>query len=192
MKNETNYTNKQKLQRLTTAAVLAALSLVLMVTVRFPIFPSAPFYEMEFADVPILVCSAVLGPVYAIISLFVVCLIQTLTVSASSGIIGFLMHFLSSGLMILTLYFVKKKIDGIKGAVISAICGILVVIIVMIPMNIWLTSVFMNLDFYAFIKGFLGVCVAFNLIKAGANILIYNIISPVILKEYKKLFKTHE
>ncbi len=190
MKNQSRYTNKQKLQRLTTAAVLAALSLVLMVTIRFPIFPSAPFYEMEFADVPILVCSAVLGPVYALASLFVVCLVQTLTVSASSGIIGFLMHFLSSGLMILTLHFVKKKITGLKGAFISGLCGVLVVVLVMIPMNIWLTSVFMNLDFTAFIKGFLGVCVAFNLIKAGGNIVVFNIIAPVVLKEYKKLFKT--
>ena len=61
---KTKNTSKQQLQRLTTAAVLAALSSVLMVTVRFPIFPSAPFYEMEFADVPILICSAILGPVY--------------------------------------------------------------------------------------------------------------------------------
>lgn len=192
MKTKSNYTNKQKLQRLTTAAVLAAFSLVLMVTIRFPVFPSAPFYEMEFADVPILVCSAVLGPVYALVSLFVVCLVQTLTVSASSGIIGFLMHFLSSGLMILTLYFIKKKISDIKGAILSGICGVIVVVIVMIPMNIWLTSVFMNLDFTSFVKGFLGVCVAFNLIKAGGNILVYNIIAPVILKEYKKLFRINE
>ena len=28
-----------------------------------------------------------------------------------------------------------------------------------------------------------------NLIKAGGNILIYNIIAPVVLKEYRKLFK---
>ena len=185
MKSKSNYTNKQKLQRLTTAGVLAALSLVLMVTIRFPVFPSAPFYEMDFADVPILVCSAVLGPVYALIGLFVVCLVQTLTVSASSGIIGFLMHFLSSGLMILTLYFIKKKISGVKGAIVSGICGVIVVVLVMIPMNIWLTSVFMNLDFSAFIKGFLGVCVAFNLIKAGGNILIYNLFQNDFLLQLK-------
>lgn len=186
---KTDYTNKQKLQRLTTAGVLAALSLVLMVTIRFPVFPSAAFYEMEFADVPILICSAVLGPVYALVSLFIVCLVQTLTVSASSGIIGFLMHFLSSGLMILTLYFIKKKISGIRGAVISGICAVIVVVLVMIPMNIWLTSVFMNLDFTAFVKGFLGVCVGFNLIKAGCNVLIYNLIAPVVVKEYRRMFK---
>ena len=181
-------TNKQKLQRLTTAAVLAALSLVLMVTVRFPIFPSAPFYEMEFADVPILICSSVLGPVYSLVALLVVCVVQTLTVSSSSGIIGFLMHFLSSGLMILTIYFCKKHIKGIKGIVISSLIGVLVVVIVMIPMNIWLTSVFMNLKITDFVKGFLGVCVAFNLIKAGSNVLIYNILSPKITKEYNKIF----
>ena len=67
--------NAKKLQRLTIAAVLSALSLVLMATVRFPIFPSAPFYEMEFSDVPILICSGLLGPVYSIVALFIVCLI---------------------------------------------------------------------------------------------------------------------
>ncbi len=184
-----NYTNKQKLQRLTIAAVLSALSLVLMVTVRFPIFPTMAFYEMEFSDVPILICSGVLGPVYSLASLFVVCLIQTLTVSASSGIIGFLMHFLSSGLMILTMCFLKKKIKGIKGIIVSALCGILVVVAVMIPMNIWLTSEFMNLPVGEFVKGFLGVCVAFNVIKAGSNITLFNIISPALEKQYKKLIK---
>lgn len=186
---KTKNTSKQQLQRLTTAAVLAALSSVLMVTVRFPIFPSAPFYEMEFADVPILICSAILGPVYSLISLLVVCIVQTLTVSSSSGIIGFLMHFLSSGLMILTIYFCKKHIKGIKGVILSGLIGVLVVVLVMIPMNMWLTSVFMNLAVTDFIKGFLGVCIAFNLIKAGCNVLLYNILSPKITKEYNKLFK---
>ncbi len=185
---KTKYTSKQQLQRLTTAAVLAALSLVLMVTVRFPIFPSATFYEMEFADVPILICSSVLGPVYSIASLLVVCIVQTLTVSSSSGIIGFLMHFLSSGLMIITIHFCKKYIKGFKGVLLSSLIGVTVVVLVMIPMNIWLTSVFMNLAITDFVKGFLGVCVAFNFIKAGSNVLLYNILSPKITKEYNKLF----
>ena len=186
---KTSKSSNQKLQRLTISAVLAALSIVLMVTIRFSIFPTAPFYEMEFADVPILVCSTLFGPVYGLATLFVVCLIQALTVSASSGIIGFLMHFLSSGLMILTIYLIRKKLKGLKGVLISSLCGIFVVVIVMIPMNIWLASVFMNMDAISFIKSILGVCIAFNVIKAGANVFIYNIIAPTILKEYRKLLK---
>ncbi len=187
--------NKLKLQKLTTAAVLAALSIVLMVTVRFPIFPATPFYEMEFADVPILICSWILGPVYALVSLLVVCVIQTLTVSSGSGIIGFLMHFLSSGLLIIILSLFKVKIRDCSGAksiilrVVSALVGVIAVILVMIPMNIWLTSEFMGLPASEFFKAFLGYCVGFNAIKAGANVLIYNLLSPQLNKVYKKLFK---
>lgn len=178
-----------QLRKLTTAAVCTALSLVLMATVRFPVFPSAAFYEMEFADVPLLICSSILGPVYSLSALLTVCIIQTLTVSGSSGIIGFLMHFLSSGLMILTIYFCRKHIGKIKGVIISSLAGVFVVVIVMIPMNMWLTSEFMNLKVTDFVNGFLGVCVAFNVIKAGANILLYDVLSPKITEQYNKLFK---
>lgn len=185
--------SKQKLQRLTTAAVLSALSLVFMVTIRFPIFPAAPFYEMEFADVPILVCSSLLGPWYSLASLLVVCTIQALTVSSSSGIIGFLMHFLSSGLMILTIYFIRKlfkdKGNNIQGIIVSSLVGIVAVVLVMIPMNIWLTSAFMNLSLDAFVKDVLKVCIAFNMIKAGCNILLFDILSPQIIKAFKSITK---
>ncbi len=179
--------NKQKLQRLAIAAVLSALSLVLMMTVRFPLF--TPFYEMEFSDLPILVCSGILGPLYSIVCLLVVCVIQTLTVSSSSGIIGFLMHFLSSGLMILIMCFITKRVDGIKGKIVGSVVGVLVVVIVMIPMNIWLTSSFMQLPLTDFVKGYLGVCVAFNLVKAGSNVILYNIISPLLQKQIQKFIK---
>ena len=179
--------NAKQLQRLTLAAVLSALSLVLMATIRFPIFPSAPFYEMEFSDVPILVCSGLLGPVYAIISLFIVCLIQTLFFSSSSGFIGFVMHFVSSGLMILVVYLLRKHIKGFKGIVLSDICGVIVMTLVMIPMNMWLVSEFMNIDAKGFVEGFLWVCIGFNLIKATTNVTIYTILAPE--KIFKKLFK---
>ncbi len=185
MTNKNN--NTKKLQRLTIAAVLSALSLVLMATVRFPIFPSALFYEMEFSDVPILVCSGILGPVYSLVSLFIVCLIQTLFFSSSSGFIGFVMHFVSSGLMIIVVYLIRKAVKGFKGIIISDICGVVVMTLVMIPMNMWLVSEFMNIDARGFMEGFLWVCIAFNLIKASANVLIYTILAPE--KIFRKLTK---
>ncbi len=184
----TKFTNKQNLQRLTTAAILCALSIVLMATVRFSIFPSAAFYEMEFSDVPILLCSSLIGPVYSLVSLFVVCLIQALTVSAGSGYIGFVMHFVSSALTILVVYFIKKGIQGVKGVIISNIIGAITMTLVMIPMNMWLVSVFMGIDVKGFIAGFLGVCVAFNLIKATCNLTIYSLILMPVKKEFDKLF----
>lgn len=178
---------RSRLIKLTTAAVLTALSLVFTFTVRFPMFTS--FYEMEFSDFPVLITTFLLGPAYGIVSLFAVCLIQATTVSASSGIIGFLMHFVSSGAMILIVYFIRKKLGGIKGAVISGVLGVAVMVLIMIPMNIWLTTVFMGLPVNEFVKGFLGVCIAFNLIKASANVLIFSLTFPTLKKQFEKLVK---
>ncbi len=186
MKN--NYTNKQNLQRLTTAAVLAALSLVLMATIRFPIFPNAAFYEMEFSDVPLLLSSTLLGPVYSILSLLVVCIIQAVTVSSGSGFIGFVMHFVSSSLTILVVWFVRKKLPGLKGVIVSGVLGVIVMTLIMIPMNMWMVSEFMGINVKGFVDGFLAVCVGFNLIKSTVNITIYSVLSPIVVKEFKKLF----
>ncbi len=188
--------SRQKLIKLTTTGVLAALSIVLMFMIRFPIFPAAaPFYEMEFADVPLLICSWLFGPVYALASLVVVCVIQATSVSSASGIVGCLMHLLSSGLLIIIVSLFKKLIIKTKGIksfalrILAAVCGVLGVIAVMIPMNIWQASAFMGMPAAAFARDVLWICIAFNAIKAGANVLIYSLLSPQLAKVYKKLFK---
>lgn len=187
MSNKNRGTAKAALIKITTAAVLTAMSTVFALTVRFPLFTA--FYEMEFSDFPLLVCTFLLGPVYGILSLLAVCLIQALTVSASSGIIGFIMHFAASGAMLLTVYFTKKKIGGIKGTVISSVLGVAVMVAVMIPMNIWLTSVFMKLPASEFISGYLGVCAAFNFIKSASNILLFSLTFKTLEKSFKKLMR---
>ena len=62
------------------------------------------------------------------------------------------------------------------------------VTLVMIPINMWMVSKFMGIDIQGFINGFLAVCVGFNLIKATANLTIYSLISPILSKEFNKLF----
>lgn len=176
---------RQKVQKLTTAAVLAALSLVLMFTIRMPLF--TPFYELEFSDFPLLLCIMLLGPAYGISSLFIVCIVQALTVSAQSGYIGFIMHFFASGAFLLLVWLIGKK-GSFKNALLGTVCGAAAMTAVMIPMNLWLTSVFMQLPVSAFIKGYLGVCILFNLIKAGANGALFLIFQKVLLAQYNKLF----
>ncbi len=99
------------------------------------------------------------------------------------------MHFVSSGLMILVVHFVRKKIDGLKGVIISNILGVIVMTLVMIPLNVWMVSVFMpGVTFNVFVEKFLGVCIGFNLIKSTSNLTIYSIISPILTKEFNKMF----
>lgn len=186
---KSKYTTKQEVQRLTTAAVLSALSIVIMGVLHFPIFPSAPFYEMDFADVPVLICTSLLGPLYGLLSLVTVCIVQAVTVSSVSGLIGFYMHFLSSGLMIIVVDYIRKHNEGVKGVITSVICGIFVKTLVMIPLNIWQASMFMGISMEQFINTILNICIAFNVIKAATNIIIYSLIASVIEKEWHKLFK---
>ncbi len=186
MLNNKKLTMRQKIQRITVAAIFTALSFVLMLLFRIPLFTS--FYELEFSDFPLLMCAFVVGPAYSLVSLSIVSILQMLTVSSFSGIIGFVMHFVSSAAMILLVYFVRNRINGLKGVIISAIAGILVMTVVMIPMNIWLTSVFMKLPVNEFIDGYIVVCIAFNVIKSLCNIVLFNILYPFILKQYDKMF----
>ena len=189
---KTNVSNKEKIRRITVTAVLSALSIVLMATVRFPLFPSAAFYEMEFSDIPILVCSGLFGPVYALISLFTVCLIQAITVSSASGIIGFFMHFLSSGFMVLVIWLYRKKVPGKKGIILSTLAGITVMTFVMVPMNMLMVRVFLNIDMMTFLNSYMLVCVGFNIIKSAINISVFNLIIPSLKKEFDKLIGKKE
>ncbi len=175
---------KKNVTKITVAGVLAAMGVILAM-LRFPIFPAVPFYEMEFSDFPVLISTFLCGPVYGLCTLTVVCLIQALTVSASSGIIGFIMHLAASGCMILAVYFIKKAFKSKGGVVVSAVSGALVMTLVMIPMNIWLTTVFMNLPPKEFMSAYLIYCVIFNLIKSISNIVIFYLILPLINKQIK-------
>ena len=190
--SKTSVSNKVKIRRITVTAVLSALSIVLMATIRFPLFPSAAFYEMEFSDIPILMCSGLFGPVYALVSLFTVCLIQAITVSSASGIIGFLMHFLSSGFMVLVIWLYRKKVPGKKGIVLSTLAGITVMTFVMVPMNMIMVRLFLNIDMMAFLDGYMLVCVGFNIIKSAINISVFNLIIPSLKKEFDKLMGKKE
>ena len=83
---------------------------------------------------------------------------------------------------------IRKKIDGLKGVLISNLLGVIVMTLVMIPMNMWMGSEFMGINVQGFISGFLAVCVAFNLVKSTVNLTLYSLISPIICKEFNKLF----
>ena len=83
--------------RLVRLGMLAALSLLLVYFIRFPIFPSAAFLEYDMADVPILIGTFLYGPLWGLGLTAVVSGLQWVLVSQSSGPIGALMHFIATG-----------------------------------------------------------------------------------------------
>lgn len=181
-----------KKQVLTTVqmAMFTALSIVLLYAVRFPLIPAAPFLEYDMADVPILLSALLLGPLPGLAVLLAACLIQALTVSAASGWIGFLMHFIASAALILIASPVFRKSKGsLKMLALGLVLGSLAMTVVMIPLNLVFTGIFMGTGVKAVASMLIPAIIPFNLLKAGINSAIAFALFVPLKKAFEKLFK---
>ena len=158
--------------------VLSALSIVLVLLIHFPIFPAVAFLEYDPADVPIILSTALFGPVWGLLMTAVVAVVQGLTVSAGSGLYGILMHITATGAFVLAYWLALAVIRRIRGekekehpcvsSVIASIAGIIAQTAIMIPANLVITPIFMGVDVSVVID-LMTFIVLFNLIKASAN-----------------------
>lgn len=128
-----------KLGRLAKLGLLAALSIVLVFFIHFPIFPTAKFLEYDPADIPIMIATFAFGPWYGLMTTIVVAVVQGLTVSASSGIYGIIMHIIATGTFVLVAGFLYQKHKTKKGALIALLCGVVAWGLIMMPANLIIT-----------------------------------------------------
>ena len=175
---------KINVKRLTFMSMLAAVSVVLVYLIRFPIFPSAPFLEYDPADIPLILGTFLYGPLWGLLLTAVVCVVQGVTVSVQSGIYGIIMHFASSGSYVLLagLIYKYKKTSG--GSLIAMTAGIAVSCTVMVLLNIIITPIFMGAPRSVVLEMILPVILPFNLIKSTAN----SIIAFIVFKAAGRYF----
>lgn len=174
-------------KRLTTMGVMAALSVMLVALVHFPILPSAAFLEYDPADVPIFLTTFLVGPLHGFVLTIVVSLIQGFTVSTSGGIIGIMMHIFATGAFVWTAGLIYKHKHTRKGAVISLIFGVFAMTLTMIVWNIIFTPIYSGMPRAAVIAMLPTAIVPFNLLKSGINalltFLLYKKLSNLIFKK---------
>ncbi len=152
--------------------VLCSLAIILMLIVRFPIIPAAPYLEYEPSDMPILVGSFMFGPAAGLLMTVVVSFIQAITVSAASGFVGFLMHVIATGTLVLVAGLIYKKMHNFKGAIVALVAGSLSMAAIMIPLNMIIDPILYGMTLDAVIKLILPAFLPFNLAKAGINSVI--------------------
>lgn len=163
------------------SAALAALCVVLAFFIHFPIIPGLSFLEYDPADILIFVSSYVFGMPVGLAITVVVSIVQGITVSASSGVIGIAMHIFSTGGFVLAsgfVYFLTRKLRQterhktlfmILSLAASTAAGIVAVVALMTAWNIFLTPIFMGVPRDLLIREYLGLIVLFNLIKISIN-----------------------
>lgn len=183
--NVTTGKKKMSTRIMVSSAMLAAISIVLVAAIHFPLIPAAAFLEYDPADIPILIGAFAYGPVAGLVLAIVVSVIQGLTVSAGSGIIGIVMHIFATGACAFVAGSIYKKNKTRKMALIALVVGALVQTIAMVIMNLIFTPLFMNVPLDVVISMMVPIIIPFNLLKAGIN----GTITFVLYKSISHLLK---
>lgn len=150
-------------------AMLTAISIVSLYIIRFPIIPAASFLEYDCADIPVILGALLINPLSGIIVLLAVCILQAITVSAASGWIGFLMHFIASTVLILPVSLIYKKKKSVKSLVIGFVVGTILMTLIMIPLNLVFTGIFLGAGTQTVVSMLMPAIIPFNLLKACIN-----------------------
>ncbi len=181
--------NNRAVDRVVKLGMLAALSCIMML-IRFPLF--LPFLEYDMADVPILIGAFLYGPWWGLLLTAAVCVLQGLTVSAGSGVIGVLMHFFATGGFVIVAGLLYRRFHTFKGALLSLCCGALTMIALMVPLNLLFTGYFMGTPIQAVLDLLLPAIIPFNAVKAFGNSILTLLLYKTIGRALKiELVREH-
>jgi len=199
--------------RMVQMAMLVAISSIL-VFACFPLVPAAPFLKYDMADVPILLATMSMGAPCGLLVLVVAAAIQAFLLG-HDGPIGFLMHVVSSGTLILVAKGMSRLLPKTNWGKIAALAaGSIAMAAIMIPMNfIFTPKVMMNVPIaesasiffdaiaggydaalhseaavtaFETVNGLLLVgLIPFNLLTAGLNSAIYFGVDKALPKIFK-------
>lgn len=157
--------------KLTTMAVLVAVSVVLVLLLRIPLIPAAPFLMYDMADVPVLIGSMMFGPVAGLVILVIVSTIQAFLLSPD-GWVGLVMHVCASGALVLVSSLFYRHFKTVWSLIVGLVLGSLCMTALMVPLNYIFT-----VNVYGTPKEALDALVwpgiiPFNLIKSLGNSVI--------------------
>lgn len=183
--------------KMTVAAMLSAVATVLMfIDFSVPLMPS--FIKLDVSELPALLASFSLGPVYGV----VVCLIKNvinLARSSTSGV-GEFCNFLLGAVFVFTAGIVYKKMKSRKGALIGSLIGAVAMAVLSLPINYYITypiyANFMPMEaiigayqaIFSGVDSLLDCLLVFNvpftffkgLLDVALTFLIYKKLSPIL------------
>ena len=174
--------NNKIIKNLTITAMFAAVSMVL-VFIGFSIFPQVEFLKYDPADVPIMILSFMLGPIYGIACSSIVAIFQAIFWS-TDGIVGCIMNILSTCAFIVPAAIVYRKNKTKSRAIVGLVIGCVIMTAVMLLFNYFITPVYHGIPRQAIIP-LLPWIGAFNFIKATVN----SVLTFLLYKHIGKIIK---
>lgn len=134
---------KNDTKKLATLGMLTALAFVVMYLSKF--IPSVNgFLDFDFKDVVLCIGGFIYGPVAALMMTIIVCLIEMVTVS-HTDIIGCIMNIVATASFVCTACAIYKRHHTMKGAVLGLVTAVLVLVVVMLAWNYFLTPIYQKI-----------------------------------------------
>lgn len=166
-----------KTKKLTTVAMLCAITYVVMAVGRIPI---VLFLKYDPSDVIVTLGGFIWGPMTSCIISVVVAIIEMITVS-ETGILGCIMNIVQTLSFACTAAVIYKKKHTLSGAVIGLASGWIISVFVMLLWNYLVTPLYMGYSREAVAEMLLPVFLPFNLLKGGLNASItFLLYKPVV------------
>ncbi|MGI6026246.1 MAG: ECF transporter S component [Candidatus Scatomorpha sp.] len=159
---------KVDVKKLVTLAMITCIAYIVMLLSK--LMPSVyGFLDFDFKDVIICIGGFIYGPVAAGTVALVVAFIEMITIS-TTGPWGFLMNFLATASFCCTACYVYKKHHTMKGAVLGLSLGVVLLVVVMLLWNYFITPIYQGMPRQAIVELLLPVFLPFNAVKGGMNL----------------------
>jgi len=176
-------------KKLAIVGTMAALATILMF-LEFPIFPQANFLKFDPSEVPALITGFMIGPLSGVV---VVLVKDILFFFAKSGdVIGITMNFIAGAVFVLVSTFMYVRRRSKRIAIVGMILGTVVSSMIMVILNTVVVPIYFKMSLAEIadwvkmtVPQFLGIILAFNLIKFSA----VSLITLPIYKRVSSFFK---
>lgn len=173
---------KSKSNRITTIAMLSAITFIVMLIGRIPV---VLFLKYDPSDVIVTLGGLIWGPATACIVSIIKSVVEMITVS-STGPIGCIMNIVQTLSFACTAAVIYKKNRTLKGAISGLLAGWLVTVAVMMLWNYLITPIYMGYPREAVKAMLLPVFLPFNLLKGGLNASITFILYKPVVSALRK------
>ncbi len=171
-----------KTKKMTTVALLCALSYIAMFMSRFlpPLFATFPFLKYDPKDAIIVIGGFLYGPLAAFTISLIVSVLEMISVSGTH-IMGCIMNIASTCAFSCTAAVIYKKYRSLKGGSVGLVLGTLCTVATMLVLNYILTPLYTGMPRQAVAKLLIPAILPFNLIKCILNsALVMLIYKPVV------------
>ena len=174
--------NKVNVKKISVVAVLSAMAFLCVFCLKFKV----SFLTFDFKDAIISVIAFLYGPIFSAFSAIFVAFLEFISVS-DTGVYGFIMNSLSSLTFALTCGLIYKYKRTFCGAIIAVVSAVIVVTLVMMVANIYVTPFYMGVSREEVINLISPLLLPFNLCKATMNAAVSMLIYKPITNAIRRL-----